>query len=114
MGSEPISFIKDANHWFVVREQQRLSVNKEKLEKIMALIQAPSERHFAATSHDLAKYNLETPTVSVQFNDLRIAFGSIDPFSKKRYLLVDKEIYLITDRYYHLLLSPWSEFVTTD
>jgi hypothetical protein len=60
--------------------------------------------------YDLAKLGLDPPRITLQLNDLSIAFGDEDPIEHDRYVRIGDELLRVPDRFSaRLLETPESE-----
>ena len=65
--------------------------------------QLTSQHNFPAPADRLTEFGLAEPAYQLQLNDLSISIGTLDPGSQLRYALVNGQIHLIGDSYYHTL-----------
>lgn len=72
------------------------------IERLLHIAELPSLQRFPAPK-DLAPFGLDTPGKRLQLNDVVIAWGGLDPVSRLRYVLIGRQIHLITDSYTHHL-----------
>lgn len=110
-GKDDIVFHKQHDHWYMQSPFQ-LPANPEQIQKILALLHAPSYMQLSAADTNLVPFLLEVPAITVVFNDLRIAFGGVGPLEEKlRYVLLEGMVYLINDGLFYYLQSDTTVFV---
>jgi hypothetical protein len=63
----------------------------------------PSLHSFPAPGDRLQEFGLDNPAYRLQLDDLSILVGNLDPGSQLRYVLVNGQIHLVSDSYYHTL-----------
>jgi len=106
-----IQFFKKDQNWFIRNTNGELPVNQEKIQYLFQLLNTESFESFQSSQDQLAKYRLSIPRISVNFDDFTIAFGDSEPLKRRRYVLIDKQIHLINDLYYHFLLQPANTYL---
>jgi len=67
------------------------------------IAELPSLHSFPAPGERLDEFGLDKPAYQLQMDDLSIQIGRLDPASQLRYVLVNGQIHLISDSYYHTL-----------
>ena len=71
-----------------------------RVRELLGLVATPSFEHFPAPA-DLRPYGLDTPAYRLVVDGLEIAFGSLEPTTAHRYVLVDGQVHLIGDGFHH-------------
>lgn len=91
-----ITFEKRTNDWFMTAP---LAVRAHK-NRIGAMLQLTSMQSFTrlpAAEHDLQRFDLAAPSVSLKLNNHEFIFGGTNPLEGRRYVLTGGTIHLITD-----------------
>ena len=77
--------------------------DKEWVARLAHIAELPSLRHFPAATKELAEFGLNPPRYRLTLNHQVIDFGSVDPSSGLRYVLIGDVIHLVSDGYTHHL-----------
>jgi len=107
---EPLEFIRHADKWFLTGESE-LPASDFQIKSLLAVLQAEAARSYPASSLDLATVGLEPPLATLSLDDTLIKIGAIDALDKLRYLQAGDTVFLVADRYQHLINSNWHGFV---
>jgi len=108
---DPLSFIKRKGHWNLITEQQELPASSFQVQALLRLLETSSFSHYAADTVNLESLGLEPPQATVTIDDVVILFGNTAPLGGQRYAQIDATVYLIEDRYQHLINAGWTNFV---
>ena len=108
---DPVSFIKRNGRWYLMTEQQELPASTFQVQALLRLLETTSSKHYAADTVDLKSLGLEPPQATVTIDDVAILFGNTAPLGGERYAQIDTTVYLIEDRYQHLINAGWTNFV---
>jgi len=108
---DPLSFIKRNGHWYLITEQQELPASSFQVQALLRLLETSSSSHYAANTVNLESLGLQPPQATVTIDDVVILFGNTAPLDGKRYAQIDATVYLIEDRYQHLINAGWTNFV---
>lgn len=105
-----VSLKREAGHW------QRLPTLPDEcadtgceirqpglIQQWLHFAELPSLHSFAVPTDRLHEFGLDQPAYRLQLDDLAILVGDLDPGSQLRYVLVNGQIHLISDSYYHTL-----------
>ncbi|RTZ74009.1 MAG: hypothetical protein DSZ00_05270 [Gammaproteobacteria bacterium] len=92
---------KRGEEWFS-RGRQAPVDDTEWIGHLLHIAQLPSLQHFDAPA-DLQPFGLDKPRFRLIFDDTVIGWGTIEPLSQRRYVLVGDRVHLITDGYTHHL-----------
>jgi len=95
-GSDTIEIAKRGTEWFLV-QPFAARADPGQVERILELLDATSKDKLAAT--ELARFDLEDPALTVTFNDVRIAFGTVNPLTQEQYALSGGSVYLLSAFY---------------
>ncbi|MBI4006657.1 MAG: DUF4340 domain-containing protein [Gammaproteobacteria bacterium] len=106
-----IVFNRREGQW-MMQVPYNLPANKFRIDTMLKMLAAHSYTQFDANDVELARFLLETPEISIQFNNARIDFGDTSPLGEQRYVLFDNTVHLINDSLYEQLQSPATFFVS--
>ncbi len=109
--NDEIVFNRVGGQW-MMQEPYHLPANKFRIDTMLKMLAAHSYTQFGAKDVELARFLLETPEISIQFNDDRIDFGDTSPLGEQRYVLFDNTVHLINDSLYEQLQSPATFFIS--
>ena len=107
---EPLEFIRHGDKWFLSGESE-LPASDFQIKSLLAVLQAEAARSYPAGSIELATVGLEPPLATLALDDTLIKIGTIDALDKLRYLQAGDTVFLVTDRYQHLINSNWHGFI---
>ncbi|MBA3581139.1 MAG: hypothetical protein H0W44_01670 [Gammaproteobacteria bacterium] len=97
--------IKKQNGVWQITAPITIPANRFRIEKILSITQANSEKHYAANDLDLTQFELMPPQARLILNEHVIEFGGIAELGQQRYVKIENEILLITDDYFPLISS---------
>lgn len=107
---EPLTFTRHADNW-VLAGSSELPASDIQIRSLLAILQAHSTRSYPADSLDLATLGLEPPQATLMLDDTRLDIGLTDALDNMRYVQTGDTVFLVTDRYQHLINANWSNFV---
>ena len=108
---DPVSFIKRNGHWNLITEQLELPASSFQVQALLRLLETSSSSRYAADTVNLESLGLQPPQATVTIDDVVILFGNTAPLDGRRYAQIDATVYLIEDRYQHLINAGWTNFV---
>ena len=109
---DDILFQKQAGYWHM-QSPFNLPAHPSRIAAMLKLLHAHSYDHFSAADNDLSPFMLDSPVVSIIFDELRIAFGNTNPLDAKlRYVLVKDSVHIINDALYHQLQATATFFLS--
>jgi len=88
-----------------------IAANEIQVFSLMALLNTISYGQYPVVDAELAKYGLKPPTLTIDFNQTRFAFGDENPINHRRYVLVNDRIHLIQDHYSSIAKSAPSGLI---
>lgn len=111
-GAPKVVLEKKDNNWRMLKPYA-MPADNFKANAITELAEAKAKAHYPIKKgEDLKPYGLDTPRVSVSFNDKdTLAFGGIETLKYLRYIRKDNTLYLIFDHFYSNISNPAPEFV---
>lgn len=111
-GSQDIILFKTNNQWQMSNPYKN-NANNNRINKLLELSHAKSHSQYPVGEINLDQLKLSSPDLSITFNDRKFIFGTTDAIKGYRYIQINNSVYLITDRFSHLmrgnttnLLSP--------
>lgn len=106
----PLSFVKTASGWQLT-EEQALPASEFQLRALLGILGTRPERSYPDSALDLASAGLEPPQATLLLNDTVINIGNTEALQHNRYIQLGDTVYLVTDKYQHLLNADWTNFV---
>jgi len=104
--AEPISLLKDNLGLWQVTAPFKLPANSFRVERLLKILAERNYQKLEADNLNLAEFKLEPPLASIKFDQLTVAYGDNSPMNDgKRYLLVNQNVYLVTDTVYHSIID---------
>jgi hypothetical protein len=110
-GLQDVQLEKQHGNWHMLAPYQ-VDADDTRVRALLRLADTTSHVSFAATDRKLADYGLEPVLAQVKFNDSLFQFGGLEHISKRRYVLLDGMIHLVTDLFYHQLRTSATQFVS--
>jgi hypothetical protein len=89
-----------------------IAANNFRINSLLKLLQAPVHASYAANEIDLTAAGLKDPVTTIQFDNIKLLFGKVNPATGLRYVRMQDRIYTIEDVYYPLLSSHFSSLVS--
>jgi hypothetical protein len=99
---------------WTMQEPYALPANRLRIDGLLALADTRSYSQFKVAAADLEKYGLQTPRGSIRLNDIDIDFGDTDAVYKRRYVRIGDTVHLITDTFYHQIITDATSFASTE
>lgn len=111
IGTSQIVLEKKDNKW-QMQEPYAMPANETQVESLTEMVAAPSQAQYPLKDQDLKPYGLDSPRVTVVFNDKdKLEFGGTEPLNHQRYVRHNDTLHVITDRFYYNLGRPATDFV---
>ena len=108
---EPLVFMRHEDTWFLSGKRE-LPASQFQISALLTILQTQALRSYPADSIEPASLGLEPPLATLTLDDVVFKIGSIDALDKLRYLQTGDTVYLVTDRYQHLINADWPGFVS--
>jgi len=108
--AEPVAFSKRDGGWFIHGEPE-LPADDFQVGTLLALASAQTDRQYPADTLDLQPMGLQPPQATAILGDARFDVGNTDPIDKRRYIQTGSTVYLVPDRFQHLLNARYTNFV---
>ena len=93
---EPIILVKQSNVWYMQQPKQAL-VNPIRMAQLLTLTNEAVETDYDVLDKNLSVFGLTPAHVSLQINEQRYDFGSLNPVSKQRYILNNGRLKLVSE-----------------
>ncbi len=107
---EPLSFVKRDGQWFI-DGQTEFRADDFQVSTLLALVRSVTDRKYPASTLDLKPMGLMPPLVNISFDDARFDIGTTEPIDRNRYVMHDTTVYLVPDRFQHLLNARYTNFI---
>ncbi len=99
---EVIRLARAGERWRML-EPKQFAANATRISQLFTLLDETVVASYDASGKDLKQYGLEPGSVSLAFNDETVVFGTENPISRKRYLLHDGKLKLVSEAVFGLL-----------
>jgi hypothetical protein len=106
------NIIRQGDEQWHITQPVDIAANNFRINTILDLLNAPVHNQYPITEVDTTVTGLSASQTIVQFNDLKITFGIINPVTNLRYVSLNDQVYTIEDVYYPLLTSDYSALVS--
>lgn len=108
LGKAPVTFDKVDGLW---RLSKPLDARADQflVQRILSLVAAQSRQRFAAS--DLAKFGLDTPRLTLRFDQNVFSFGTFNPVTEEQYVLFNQQIFMIPSTYADAAQIQVNEFL---
>jgi hypothetical protein len=108
-GRAPLTLEKRNDAWFM-REPYAARADQHRVEGLLSLTQARSEKKFAAT--DLARFELDKPLARVTLNQQTFSFGGTHPINQQLYVQTGDAVYLVSAIYFADIAKRPEDFLS--
>ncbi|HEX7044523.1 MAG TPA: DUF4340 domain-containing protein [Burkholderiales bacterium] len=81
------------------------------VEQLMRVLRAPIDATVKPAEGGLARYGLESPRLTVRFDDTELRFGEFHPLKNEYYVQDGAEVRLIGSQYYAHLAVPYTNLI---
>jgi Domain of unknown function (DUF4340) len=107
---DALKFIRTDGHW-QIDTTPALPADDFQVQTVLALLTADVVRKYAAASLDLAQVGLDPPQTIASYDHTRLELGTTDALDGLRYVRLGDTVYLVADRFAHLLNAGVSNFL---
>jgi hypothetical protein len=80
-----------------------IELDPSRLRNLINILNESVTQSYAAEELDLKEFGLQSPPVVLKLDDHVFHFGATEPLSRRRYVLYEGRLYLLTDTHYPLL-----------
>jgi len=106
-----LSFTR-SDHGWLLAGNPALPASLFQVRSLLAILEAPAVRHYPADSLDLQKLGLDPPRATVTLDGTTVlGIGNTEPLDNLRYVLHAASVYLVEDRYQHLINADRTNFI---
>lgn len=105
-----IELVREEGAWRLVAPLS-LPANENRVSALLGLAAARVHDAFRAEGNNLSEFGLDPPKFRVLLDEHEFRFGDTDPLNGRRYVEYGSDVHLITDLYFHHLLSTAPAFV---
>jgi hypothetical protein len=106
-----LTFDRQADGWLLAGEPP-LPASAFQVRALLAILQAETGRHYPADTLDLGELGLDPPQASIVLDDrTTLRIGSTEPLDNMRYVQYGATVYLVADRYQHLINADRTNFI---
>ena len=105
-----IRFEKQAGVWKML-EPYQLPANSYRIGSLLDIVKTTSHSQLPAADLELERFSLAPANASLFVDELRIDFGGNEQINALRYVRVEDNVHLISDLYYHHMLTPAASLV---
>jgi len=110
-GQQALKAEKIQSRWHI-KQPFDSAANSFQINALLNIVNNHSYAQIEAQQHDLKKFGLDKPVVSLRLDNIVLHFGMTDPLNFRRYVLVGKTIHLINDAGYRYLSQDVTKFVS--
>jgi len=103
--------LKKTNKLWRIIEPINIAANEVQVFVLLGLLNTISYGQHKVAEADLAKYGLDPPSVTINFNQNSFAIGDEDPVQHHRYILFNNTVHLIRDQYSSIAKSAPSGLI---
>lgn len=107
--AEPLVFRKHSGHW-QIDGSPAIPADDYQIHALLSLLGAGGIRAYPASSLDLAGLGLDPPQASARFDATQLDLGNTEAIEGLRYVRLGAKVYLVEDRYQHLLNAGLANF----
>jgi len=107
----PLAFRKRDGHW-TIDGTPAVPADDFQVHTVLALLEANGIRSYPAGTLDLQGLGLDPPQASARFDAVQIDLGNTEAIEGLRYVRHGATVYLVEDRYQHLLNAGLGNFAS--
>jgi len=108
----PISLQQHDGEWELT-SPDRLEASSPQVSDLLAIFAAPVVASYPRASVDTAELQLDQPLAEIATAGVHIRFGARGRPEGYRYVAIDEDVHLISDRHYDTVAAPLADFVGT-
>lgn len=106
-----LTFTRQADHWLLAGEPP-LPASPFQVNTLLATLQTRTARRYPADTLDLQALGLDPPQATLNFdNRATLLIGDTEPLDNMRYVQYGATVYLLEDRYQHLVNADRTNFI---
>lgn len=111
---EQLTFTRQDKRWYVFTGTHELPAADFQINALLRLLLTTADTRYPAESLDLAQLGLEPPQATVTFNEQEFRIGTTEALDRRRYLQLADSVYLVADKYQHLVNAEPYNFVARE
>jgi len=108
---EPLSFTRDEDSWMLAGDPE-LPASEFQIPSLLSILQTATTRSYPAAALDLEAAGLEPPQAILTLDDMVFSIGLTAALDNKRYIQLEDTVYLVDDKYQHLLNGGRTNFIS--
>jgi len=108
-GRLQLALLRDTQGWMVTHPSVQRA-RPQRVDTLLALLQAPVHWRLQDKPADLARFGLDQPVLTLDFDDTRVHFGAASSPPGQRYVAVQEQVLLIDDAYFRIAGLPAQHF----
>ena len=109
---EVIQLAKQGDYWYM-QQPIHYAANPTRITQLFTLLDETVEASYDAAGKDLKPYALAPGQAALTLNDEKLVFGMDNPVSRKRYILHDGKIKLVSEAVFGLLTGDSIDLLST-
>ncbi len=103
-------FQRQGDEW-MMRSPFTGKANRERITELQALAVIQPLARYSLSEVDASRYGVNTPSITVSLDQVRIAFGNLNEANGRRYVQVGDELIMIANNIYPILELPAEGFL---
>lgn len=108
---EPLGFARHGDRWMLAGDPE-LPASEFQMPSLLSILQTATTRSYPAASLDLEAVGLQPPQAVLTLDDAVFSIGLTTPLDNKRYIQFKNTVYLVDDKYQHLLNGGRTNFIS--
>jgi hypothetical protein len=109
-GKPEIVLEKQDGAWQMI-EPRRGKANEEKIGQLLGIAMTKSHSHFPLPKERLSEFGLDSPSIQLQLNELKMGFGDSEPLQFRRYVRIGDQLHLISNGFHHHLTASANDYL---
>ena len=111
MTRDPLTFTRHDGEWFLSGDRE-LPASNFQVSSLLAVLQTAAIRSYPVDSVEPETLGLAPPLATLTLDNVHFKIGITDALDKLRYLQTGDTVFLVSDRYQHLISADWPGFVS--
>ncbi len=108
MPDQKVTELKRGDHGWQMEAPFAMPADPNLVRTLLDTLDVTSDKQFPAAGAMLAKYGLDKPAAELWLNDMRYAFGGLNPVNNLQYVLTDDAVHLVNPMlYYRIAHVPY-------
>jgi hypothetical protein len=108
---EPLRFTRQGDNWMLAGDPE-LPASEFQMPSLLSILQTATTRSYPAASLDLEAVGLQPPQAVLTLDDTVFSIGLTTALDNKRYIQLEDTVYLVDDKYQHLLNGGRTNFIS--